>query len=313
MRNKKASLSSRLVGFIKEYEIQGKGPLSVVIVLTRKAKGMTPPFDSERFLTANGGQVSGLSRAAVQKVLKDYGIERVLAEEGGRTSRGSISNMQGYIRLLNHLHNEKMLDLDEVEKWWIQKIVEHFSSQPLRIKNDQSKSLASLIDDLMSFAYQRQKEQKGTMVAGAVMQHMVGAKLAIILPDIEIEHKGFSVADEQGGRKGDFLVADAAFHVTTAPTEALIRKCSQNLRENLRPIIITTYEGMGGAKALAKNSEIIDRIDMFEISQFIATNLYELCGFKQSDRPVKITDLINAYNEIIDATETDPSLKIMIG
>jgi len=78
-------------------------------------------------------------------------------------------------------------------------------------------------------AFNRQKEMPGMMVAGAVMQHLVGAKLEIMSVDVSIEHRGFSVADSPGGHKGDFLVHDAAIHVTTAPTEALIRKCQDNL------------------------------------------------------------------------------------
>jgi hypothetical protein len=313
MGTNKIPMESLLAEYVKKFKIRGKGPLSVVLVLTRRAKDMIPPFKYTQFLTKRGGQVAGLGGAAVQRILKEYGIERKLAEEGGRTSRGSINNMHGYLKLLNELNRNRLLDLEKTEKWWIQRIREFFASQPLKIKNDQSRSLASLINDLISIAYKRQKEQQGTMVAGAVMQHLVGAKLDIALPDIPIEHKGFSVADEQRGGKGDFLISDSVIHVTTAPTDALIRKCGQNLREGLRPIIITTDEGIGGAKALAKNSESGERIEVFEISQFIAANVYEWSRFRQSDRPLKINDLIDSYNRIIDSVETDPSLRIAIG
>lgn len=39
------------------------------------------------------GQVLGLGVSAVQAILSDYGINKVLAAEGGRTSRGSINNI----------------------------------------------------------------------------------------------------------------------------------------------------------------------------------------------------------------------------
>jgi hypothetical protein len=313
MGNNKIPLESKLKLFVKEFDIRGKGPLSVVLVLTSNAKKMKPPFKDTQFLTDKGGQVAGLGRAAVQRILNEYNIARVLAEEGGRTSRGSINNMQGYIKLLNELNDKGVLDLDRIEKWWVERIIEFFASQPLKIKNDQSKSVALLVSELISAAYKRQKVQKGTMVAGAVMQHLVGAKLDVALPRVKIDHKGFSVADEQRGGKGDFLIGDTAIHVTTAPTEALIRKCERNLRENFRPIIITSEEGLDGAKALAKNSEASERIEVFEISQFIAANIYEWSEFKQASRPTKINELIDAYNKVIDSVETDPSLKIYIG
>ncbi len=183
----------------------------------------------------------------------------------------------------------------------------------LIVRIDPSKSLISIINGLIETAFARQRECQGTMIAGAVMQHLVGAKLEIAMPNAQIEHKGFSVADAPGGRKGDFLVGDTSIHVTTAPSQALIRKCRDNLNENLRPVIITTQGGAGGASALAKDADVDDSIDILEIAQFIATNIYELSGFEHAKRPVKIKDLVNAYNRIIEQTETDPSLKISIG
>ena len=151
------------------------------------------------------------------------------------------------------------------------------------------------------------------MVAGAVMQHLVGAKIETALPKAKIKHEGFAVADAPAGRKGDFLIGDTAIHVTTAPTEALIRKCCDNLSQNLRPLIITTQSGVGGAIALAKNADIAERIDILEIEQFVATNVYEWSAFQQAKRTLTVRQLVDAYNRIIDQCETDPSLKIAMG
>lgn len=84
-------------------------------------------------------------------------------------------------------------------------------------------------------------------------------------------------------------------------------------QENLRPVIITTQSGAGGAGALAKNTGIDDRIDILEIEQFVATNIYEWSKFEHAQRPVKVHDLVHAYNRIIEQAETDPSLKITVG
>ncbi|MEO5343282.1 MAG: DUF4928 family protein [Gammaproteobacteria bacterium SHHR-1] len=53
-----------------------------------------------------------------------------------------------------------------------------------------------------------------------------------------------------------------------------------------------------------------ERIDVFEIEQFIALNLYELGKFGAEGRRIAVDDLVMRYNAIIDAVETDPSLKI---
>jgi hypothetical protein len=310
---KKTTLNERLEKFQADHGINSKGPLCVVLVLTRTASKRKPPYKPDHFLTPKGGQVAGLGRAAVQTILEDHRITRILAEEGGRTSRGSIDRMKGYIELLNSLHGQGLLDFAAIERWWVDRVKAYFASMPFRLKVDPSKSLRNMITELMEAAFTRQRECPGTMVAGAVMQHLVGAKLELALPGAEIGHKGFSVADAPGGRKGDFLVGDTAIHVTTAPTEALIRKCRDNLNENFRPVIITTGSGAGGAGALTKDADMDDRVDILEVEQFVATNVYEWSRFEQSRRPVTIRDLVNTYNRIVDQTETDPSLKIAVG
>ncbi|MCK9391229.1 MAG: DUF4928 family protein [Syntrophales bacterium] len=181
------------------------------------------------------------------------------------------------------------------------------------LKISSPNSLQSIICDLIESAFERQREVAGTMIAGAVMQHLVGAKLEIALPDVTIEHHGFSVADAPSGRKGDFLIGDAAIHVTTAPTDALIRKCCDNLNENFRPVIITTQSGAYGAEALARNAGVTKRIDVLAVDQFIATNVHEWSKFVLSQRPTTLLQLIEIYNRIIDQCETDPSLKISAG
>ena len=55
---------------------------------------------------------------------------------------------------------------------------------------------------------------------------------------------------------------------------------------------------------------LADRIDVFEIEQFIALNLYELARFAAEGRKTAVTDLVERYNEIVEEFETDPSLKI---
>ena len=66
-----------------------------------RVKGL--PSISGELLTEGGGQVFGLGKSAVQSILQRHGITRVLASEGGRTSRGSIGNMREYVALLNQL------------------------------------------------------------------------------------------------------------------------------------------------------------------------------------------------------------------
>jgi hypothetical protein len=142
------------------------------------------------------------------------------------------------------------------------------------------------------------------------MQHMVGAKLDCALGPGKFQHNSFTTSDEQSGRKGDFFVGDVAIHVTTSPGEAAIQRCSDNLNDGHRPILVTRQRGLTVAEALAENVGLGDRIDIFEIEQFIALNLYEMGKFVMEGRRTVLKDFVTRYNEIIDEVETDPSLRI---
>lgn len=293
-------------GFLKE-----KGPLSVAIIITNqvaKKKGL--PLDPNSLLSPRGGQVKGLSGKKLKEILADHGIERVLAREAGRTSRGSIDNMKQYVNFLNERNEKGRLNLEEVEKFWIARVKDYFASQPFVIKIDQTHSLTFVIKDLLNQARERQKEYSGTQILGAVMQHLVGAKLELIIPHSSIDHHSISTADQQLGRPGDFYVGDSAIHVTSSPTEALIEKCRKNLDAGFFPIIITLSEKKSAAKVLAENKNIENRVEVFSIETFLASNIYEQGQFMFRDRKNIIEDLVYVYNNLINKIETDPGLKI---
>jgi hypothetical protein len=288
---------------------RSKGALSLALILTRAAKSKSFPLQSKDFETPAGGQVAGTGGAAIAKILKEHGIERILSTEGGRTSRGGLEKMRAYVGVLNELQTKKALDLSEAENWWVERVQDFFASSPFSFKFDPARSLSSCVRDLLTQAVVRQRESKGTMYAGAVMQHLVGAKLDWVSKG-EVEHHGFSVADAPSNRRGDFIVGDVAIHVTTAPTEALIKKCESNLSAGLRPLIVTTRHGVGGAMALAEAISIDERVDIIDIEQFLAANIYERSVFNAAARPVAIRDLIDRYNSIVSKVESDPSLRI---
>ena len=63
---------------------------------------------------------------------------------------------------------------------------------------------------------------------------------------------------------------------------------------------------------LADNVGLGERLDVFEVEQFVALNLYELGGFAAEGRRVALGALVDRYNTIIEEVETDPSLKIEV-
>lgn len=303
---------NQLMKFYVAKQFNSKGKLSVALVITQHAKKSGLPLNPDELITKGGGQVLGLGKDAVQSILSRHNIEKVLAKEGGRTSRGSISAMREYALFLNDLNTENSVDLDNVEKFWVERVKVFFSAKPFKIKLDSSLSLRTLIKDLIDQAETKQKESQGVYYVGAILQHLVGAKLDLILGESQIIHNSFSTSDEQSGRHGDFFVGDVAIHVTTTPTESLIQKCRKNIDDDLRPLIITTAKGLPIAEGLAEYVKLGNRIDVFEIQQFLSSNIYEFAKFtKKEFRPV-IANILERYNEIVSMHETDPSLRIEI-
>ena len=294
-------LEARLAEFCAAHPVRSKGVLALVLHVSRLARTKGLPLSWKALVTGGKGQVLGLSKDSVQ---------RVLAEEGGRTSRSSMGMMQSYVKFLNQ---DPSADTAAIETWWIERVREHFAAKPLRLRYDAAKGLQAIIRDLLAQAKKRQQESSGAMYQGAVLQHLVGAKLELAMPELTITHNGFSVADAVSDRSGDFVQGDTIIHVTTFPAEALLRKCRRNLEAGAKPLILTLGDGVTVARGLAEQAGLLGRIDIMDAEQFIARNLHELSGFKVSKRKLTLERLVTAYNAIVSAQETDPSLRIEVG
>ena len=281
-----AALHRLLESFASSHEFTGnKGPLCVALVVTRMAVRHGLPLEASALVTIGQGQVVGLGKGAVQSILKDYGITRVLAAEGGRTSRGSMKNMQDYVAFLNGLPERAQIDLKAVEQWWVAKVVEYFERSPLRLRLDVGTSLKACLSGLFEEARRRQSVQKGSTLLGGMMQHLVGAKPDTLYPGSELRHNSFSTADDPTGRAGDFEIGDSVIHVTTAPTRQLLGKCSANLERGLRPLVISSQAGAALAESLAEEMGIGRRVEVLEITQFLVANMLERTKGDREDSP----------------------------
>ena len=299
---------AKLAAFFKTNKMGGKGALCVGLAVSRHAVTHSLPIDPSGLLTEGLGQVSILGKSAIQRILADYGITRVLAEEGGRTSRGSVGLMQKYVEFLNFSGYSRQ-DLEEVESWWVDKVRSYFNGRPLTFRLDPAKTLRAAVRDLISQAEKRQTESSGATIVGTILQHLVGAKLSVLLGGTAPMH-GASVADAVSERAGDFECGDVVIHVSTAPSEALMRKCQGNLDIGKHPLIITTYRRVPVAVSLAEDVGISDRVEVFDVEQFLAGNIYELGKFGSQGRLDVARAILKRYNELVDQLETDPALQI---
>jgi len=234
--------------------------------------------EEERVIAALGG--FDLIVSLADKVLREHGIDKGLFSE---------------------------LDRQRVRRG------RDFVKREMEFNFDYGKSLRANIGDLLQQAQDLQTDAAGNNYVGAMLQHLVGAKLDVVLGQGKIRHHGSSVADHSTERNSDFQIEAVAIHVTTHPTEALVRKCTANLNGGLKPVIVTLGDGVAGAEFLLKNSGLADRVDVLDVGQFLTANIYERSLFKAADCKVTFSSLLERYNEIVSSCETDPSLRIRIG
>ncbi len=296
--------------FQAENNIVTKGPLSVVVQFTRMVREKEFPLDPSEFKTEKEGQVAGLGGGNLKRILRDYGITQQLSSEGGRTSRGSMGLMIKYVDFLNRWNAEETVDFDEIEAFWAEQVREYFRNQPFVLTADTSKTVGANLDELFEQARKRQKQNPGTQYLGTVLQHLVAAKLCLILPEGSFEIHGASVADAPTARSGDFVINKTIIHCTTSVGDLLLNKCKVNIENGFRPVIITIYERVQTALNQIEDAGLSGRIEVWDIQQFLSSNVHEHSLFDEGKQNATLGTIIENYNHIVSEKENDPSLRI---
>lgn len=287
-----------------------RGGLNIGLVMTRRAIENGLPIDAEQHIAPSGAQVRGLNGKAGNKILREYGVTRSIGTEVGRTNRYSVDQMRRYVAFLNQQHEAGEPDLKAFERYWVEQFIRRFASSPFKLKREPGVTVQQIVRDLIVQAETRQADTGGAMVVGAVLQHLVGAKIEVAMGNrVTIVHHSASTSDARG-RGGDFDIGDAVIHVSAAPGELLVSKCRDNVEAALRPIIVTTESEVGVAIKLLSRHQLNSRVEVFGVEQFIALNANELGLFQSSKASAALRTIIDRYNEIVDANEVDPSLAI---
>lgn len=94
------------------------------------------------------------------------------------------------------------------------------------------------------------------------------------------------------------------------PGAALIEKCRKNLVAGCRPIIITIFDRVHTALNLAEDAGLGGRVEVWDIQQFLSSNVFEHSLFDEGRRNGTLADIVDNYNIIVLKKETDPSLRI---
>jgi hypothetical protein len=261
--------------------------------------------------TATGGsQISGVSGPAVQDILERFGETRVFLSEGGRTNRGLRGDMSSMLQALSEAGWDEMAFeeredcLARLQEFLVERVRDYHNRQRLSIDFDSRNPLPHTVRKILDVA-----EEGGK--AGAVAQYIVGAKLQLRFPDLEIGNESYSTADSQLNRPGDFHVGTTAFHVTMAPQPGVYDRCVQNIRDGLTPCLLVPERILVGAQ---QNAEGLapGMILVASIESFVGQNVEELAEFGEERRMRRFAELLNVYNERVDAAETDKSIMMDI-
>lgn len=286
-----------------------KGTISAALAVLERLK-KDYRLDIEAHTAKGGTQISGAGGQALKKILSRFDEKRPFTKEGGRTNRGLRDQIKIMLEALGNANLERVSSekrdeiLSEMQRFLISKIIEFHNRQRIKMVYDPSKSTWQNIQGLLSAARETGKE-------GPVAQHLVGAKLQLRFPDIEVSNESYSTADDQLGRPGDFHIGDTAFHVTVAPMIGVYEKCRDNLENGYRVFLLVPERALTGAR---QNAELMipGRIAVESIESFVGQNIEELSYFARDKLKHGFRRLLETYNKRVDTAETDKSMLVEI-
>lgn len=277
---------------------------AVVVVDTIRIKA---PFTPADVFTLNGQLVGGRGPSLVE-ILERYGEERRLLADGVTTRstrkfQRLAEGLEWGVTLEDWSDAARQEAVSIIAEPALIEIDKFFQRQHMKLKLDLGESSVIWIEQLMETAKDRSQ--------GRVEQHLIGAKLKTRLPNHDVTGHAAFAGDVQTARSGDFVIGNIVYHVTAAPAIAVIRKCVDNLRQNLAPVLVVPRDKVDIARGLAQSEEGAERrISVLSIEDFVASNIIELASEYGATFGDVLQSILDIYNELIESSETDGSLRI---
>lgn len=70
------------------------------------------------------------------------------------------------------------------------------------------------------------------------------------------------------------------------------------------------FERVHTALNLAEDAGLAGRVEVWDVQQFLSSNIYEHSLFDETKRNSTLSEIIVRYNKIVLEAESDPSLRI---
>lgn len=271
------------------------------------------PLTADSIKSEKNSQVKGLSGKLIKTVLARFGEERKFTSEGGRTSRGTLviaselaEGVSQAISCFNPTREQREILADELQRYFVRCVqADYFDKKRIEVDIDCEKPVSSVVADILQAAKDRSDQP-----TGVVAQHLVGAKLELRFPDLEVGRDKANAADLQTDRQGDFQLGNTAFHVTVAPAAKLADRARENLRQGFRPVMLVPESSVQFAIGLFESEGLGGKVSVQSIETFVGTNVEEMGLFDSSLIRPGVARLVKRYNERIRECETDQSLQI---
>ncbi|MFK7884752.1 MAG: DUF4928 family protein [Phycisphaerales bacterium] len=267
--------------------------------------------DFKDYVTSGKGQIAGATGAKLAMILARYAENRTFLSEGGRTNRGNheyITSMLFAIEASGFAamdSDSKIGFIDQAQEFVANKVKEYFMLERIKFEYSPLCTARDITSLILASAKKRSQH-------GAVAQHLVGAKLSLRFPEMELDLHPVSAQDKQLNRHGDFQVNDMVIHVTVAPNDGHYRKCAENVKQGLHTTLLVPDDLLEAARRLLRLHVPGLGATAESIESFIGQNLGEISKFSRDSLSHCMSQLLELYNENIRLVESDKSLQIEI-
>jgi hypothetical protein len=259
-------------------------------------------------IISQGGEVKG-TRSGLGQILESYGIpdsylKEVTTRQGHQDGQKLLEQFQWGHKLLQLTETQREQVLRELIAVLSCQATDWLARQNLILDIDRRHSPSTWVHMIVESA----KKHSG----GIVEQHLIGAKLQRRFKGVVIPNHPAHAGDQQTSRVGDFVVSKLVYHVTASPSRNVIKKCGENIRAGLHPVLLVPSGLEYKAQTYAQEESIDEELSIISIEAFVALNIIELATDDNMDLFDVLKEMVEIYNKRLLAVETDLSLQIRV-
>ena len=283
-----------------------RNTISIGIVVLDHMKKTCPLSRDD--VISQGGEVKG-ARSGLRNILKVYGLpssylKEVTTRQGHQDGQKLFEHFDWGNKLIVLTDSQREQVLMGLIEILLRRAIDWLKRQNLKLTIDRRQAPSTWINKIVENAKERS--------SGIVEQHLIGAKLKRRFKDISIPNHPVHAGDRQTTRTGDFEIAKLVYHVTATPSRDIIKKCAENIRGGMHPVLLVPSEQENKARILSQDEGIDKELSLISIEAFIALNIIELATDENKDFFGVLKEIVEIYNKRLAEVETDLSLQIQI-